>query len=128
MSLGNAWSGPLNFASTQLPQLPAPQLYSLNQPRDLPSQHTFVPHAEIPQLHYGQDPRLTLKIKLHCSLRSNLSVNNSFQLTARNRVNCETGIHSAAQNIPASPPPPPWGKSHTQILPSPLGLDVLSPG
>jgi hypothetical protein len=29
------------------------------------SKYTFVPHVEIPQLHYKQDPRLALKTKLH---------------------------------------------------------------
>jgi hypothetical protein len=48
--LVNAWNRPLNLATTQIPQ-PHPQLYSLIQPRDLPSRYTFVSRAEVPQLH-----------------------------------------------------------------------------
>jgi hypothetical protein len=127
MRPGNAWRRPLNFATTQLPQ-PPPQLYSLNQQRDLPSKYMFVPHAEIPQLHYRQDPRLAHKLNWTCSLCSNLSVNNSLQPAARETVNYETGISSPAQNVSASPPfIPRQGTSHTQILRSPVSLGGLSP-
>jgi hypothetical protein len=113
MSPGNAWSRPLNFAPTQLSK-PHPQHYSLNQPRHLPSNYMFVPPEEIPQLHYRQDPRLAHKLNCASSSRSNLTVNNSLQPAARETVNCETGIFSPAQNIPASPPPPETGvESHS---------------
>jgi hypothetical protein len=46
MSPGNTWSRHLNFVTTLLPE-PPPQLYSLNEPRNLP----FVPRADSPQLH-----------------------------------------------------------------------------
>jgi hypothetical protein len=105
MSPGNAWSRPLNFAITQLPQPPS-QLYRFTSPRDLPSKYTFMPHAEVPKLHYRQDPRLAHKLNCTCSLSSNLSVHSRFQTATRKPVSCETGIHSPAQNIPASRPRP----------------------
>jgi hypothetical protein len=124
MSPGNASSGPLNFAITQLSQPPS-QLYSSNQPRDLPSKYMFVPDANIPQLHYRQDPRLAHELKCTCSLHPNLTVNNNFQPAATEPLNCETGVPSFAQNIPASHSPPLQGTSHTQILRSPLQLEYL---
>jgi hypothetical protein len=108
-SPGNAWSRPLNFTATQLPRPPPTQPYSSNQPRDLPSNYMFAPHAEIPQLHYRQDPRLAHKLNCTCSFRSNISVNNSFQPAARETVNCKTGKSSPAQKTPASPLPPATG-------------------
>jgi hypothetical protein len=105
MSPGKAWKSPLKFSTTKLPRSP-PQLYSLNQPRDLPSKYMFVPHVEILQLHYRQDPRLAHKLNCTCNLRSNLSVNNSLQPAVREPANCETGIYLPTQNTPVSLPPP----------------------
>jgi hypothetical protein len=98
MSPGNVWSRPLNSSTIKLPQRP-PQLYSLNKPPGFLSKYMFVPHAEISQLHYRQDPRPFYKLNSICSLRSNLPVNKSFQPAAWKPVNCETGIPSPAQNI-----------------------------
>jgi hypothetical protein len=105
MSPGNYWSRPLTFTTTRLPQLPS-QLYSLNQPCHLPSKYMFVPHANIPQLHYRQDPRLAYKLNRTCRLRSNLSENNGLQPAARKHANCEQGLPTPARNIPASSLPP----------------------
>ena len=105
MSPGNAWSRPLNFSTSQLPQ-PPPPTPRLNQPRNLLSNHIFVPHMEIPQFYYRQDPRLSHKLSCTCNSHPNPTVNNNVQPAAKEPVTSETGISPPEQNIPASPPPP----------------------
>jgi hypothetical protein len=94
-----------------LPQPPPPPPHPprLNQPRDFPSNYMYVPHTDIPQSYYRQDPRLARKLNCTCSLHPDLFVNNSLQPAATEPVNCKNGTSSPAQNIPASPPPPVTG-------------------
>jgi hypothetical protein len=107
----NAWTIPLNFSGQ--PQLP-PRPFSYNQPRDLPSNYSFVPHPHSAHLHYKADPPLPHKVSCPCSLNFNLSANKGSQPSARNPGNCENGIFSPVQNIPASPrPPETGGESHS---------------
>jgi hypothetical protein len=67
--------------------------------------HTCLSHNQILQFHYRSDPRLAHKVNCTRSLSSNLPTNNSFQPMARKFDNCEAGVSSPAQYIPASTPP-----------------------
>jgi hypothetical protein len=115
MSLGNTWNTTLNFTTTQLPPPSPPHPPPLlHQQRDLPSNYMYVPHTEIPQSYYIEDPRLAHKLNCVCRFGYNLLANNSLQPAATEPVKCETGTSSPAQNIPVSPPPP--RKGATAIL------------